>query len=254
MRLDAYLHEKGYFASRTKAKRAIDDGKVYLDGKVCTRSSLEIDEDVRREIEVFADNEYVSLGGYKLEKALRDFDFSVKDMVVADLGASTGGFTDCLLQSGAKTVYAVDLNDELLDERLKGDKRVTLIVKNVKLLDRECFPEKIDLVTADLSFISLTKTLKIMSDIIDPGGYVIALIKPQFESETRVKRKNGIVKEESARTEACRRVYDFALKVGFAPLKITTAPLKQNKNVEYPILLKRTKNPDEAVAFDRLFD
>lgn len=251
MRLDSYLCYKGYFVSRTKSKQAIESGKVFIDGVLQIKPSFEINEKDGNVVEIKRETEFVSLGGYKLEKALADFSFSVDGLIVADLGASTGGFTDCLLQHGAKKVYSVDLNDSLLDERLKKDERVSLIIKNVRQLSRSDFPEKIEVVTADLSFISLTKVLPIISDIIDDGAYVIALIKPQFETETRMRFKNGIIKDERVKTAALKRVYEHAISAGFSPRKITCAPIVKDKNEEFLILLKKAEN--ETVAFDKVF-
>lgn len=251
MRLDAFLCCKGYFLSRTKSKQAIESERVYIDGILRNKPSFEVNEESEKVVEIKQETEFVSLGGYKLGKALSDFSFSVKGLIAADLGASTGGFTDCLLQRGAKRVYAVDLNDSLLDERLKNDERVIGIVKNVRLLDRSDFPERVDVITADLSFISLTKVLSIMSDIIDENSYIIALIKPQFETETRMKFKNGIIRDERVKTAALKKVYDFAVNVGLSPLKITNAPLVKDKNEEFLILLKKTDK--ETVSFDKIF-
>lgn len=251
MRLDAFLCYKGYFFSRTKSKQAIESERVYIDGILRNKPSFEVNEESEKVVEIKQETEFVSLGGYKLDKALSDFSFSVKGLIAADLGASTGGFTDCLLQRGAKRVYAVDLNDSLLDERLKNDERVIGIVKNVRHLVRSDFPERVDVITADLSFISLTKVLSIMSDIIDENTYIIALIKPQFETETRMKFKNGIIRDESVKTAALKKVYDFAVNVGLSPLKITNAPLVKDKNEEFLILLKKTDK--ETVSFDKIF-
>lgn len=251
MRLDAFLCYKGYFLSRTKSKQAIESERVYIDGILRNKPSFEVNEESEKVVEIKQETEFVSLGGYKLGKALSDFSFSVKGLIAADLGASTGGFTDCLLQRGAKRVYAVDLNDSLLDERLKNNERVIGIVKNVRLLVRSDFPERVDVITADLSFISLTKVLSIMSDIIDENSYIIALIKPQFETETRMKFKNGIIRDERVKTAALKKVYDFAVNVGLSPLKITNAPLVKDKNEEFLILLKKTDK--ETVSFDKIF-
>lgn len=250
MRLDAYLFEKKYYDSRTKSSRAIDEGRVEVDGKTICKPSFEISADFSGEIKVRND-EFVSLGGYKLDKALNDFNFSIKGKIVADLGASTGGFTQCLLSRGVKRVYAVDLNDELLSEKLKRDDRVCLLIKNARYLSRTDFNEEIDIVVGDLSFISLTKVIEIMSDITIIGGYIIALIKPQFESEEKVKYKNGIIKDERVRMKACKKIYDFAIECGLSPLKITSAPVREKKNVEYLILIKNSAG--ESVPFENIF-
>ncbi len=251
MRLDAYLCEKGFFSSRTKAKRAIEDERVYVFGRLADKPSIDVCETGNVDVRVIPCKEFVSLGGFKLDKALSDFDFSVKDMVAVDLGASTGGFTDCLLKNGAKRVYSVDLNDGLLDESLKKDERVRLVIKNVKDIQSSDFSDNIDLVTADLSFISLTKVIQIMSDIINGGRHVIALIKPQFEIEEKKRFKNGIIKDEKIRGAACKKIYDCAVNNGFSPIKATVAPLNEKKNVEYLILMKKAMGC--ALPFEVLF-
>ena len=139
MRLDAYLLETKYFDSRTKAKQAIERGEIYLDGKKIDKSSFDVSLDIEHKIEWKREEDFVSLGGYKLSKALKDFDFCVKDFIVADIGASTGGFTDCLIKNGAKKVFAIDLNDGLLHEKLRGDLRVVPLIKNAKNLSKEDF-------------------------------------------------------------------------------------------------------------------
>lgn len=250
MRLDAFLFEKRYYDSRTKASRAICEGRVEIDGKTICKPSFEISSDFSGEMKVRND-EFVSLGGYKLDKALNDFNFSVKGKIAVDLGASTGGFTQCLLSRGAKQVYAVDLNDKLLSEKLKRDDRVCSLIKNARYLSRKDFNEEIDLVVGDLSFISLTKVIKIMSDITIIGGYIIALIKPQFECDEKVKYKNGIIKDERVRMKACKKIYDFAIECGLSPLKITSAPIREKKNVEYVILIKNSAG--ESIPFEKIF-
>lgn len=251
MRLDAFLCYKGYFVSRTKSKQAVESGRVYINGVLRDKPSFDINEASEVVVEIKRETEFVSLGGYKLDKALADFSFSVNGLIAADLGASTGGFTDCLLQHGAKRVYSVDLNDSLLDERLKKDERVIAIIKNVRSIRKSDFPENIDVVTADLSFISLTKVLSIISDIIDDGAYIIALIKPQFETETRKKFKNGIIRDENVKLAALKKVYDCAVSLGLSPLKITNAPIVKDKNEEFLILLKKTDK--EIVPLDKIF-
>lgn len=248
MRLDAYLCEKKYFDSRTKAKRAVEEGRVIIDGVTVVKPSYEINEGASVSVKK---DDFVSVGGYKLEKALSDFNFSVENLVAADLGASTGGFTHCLLKNGAKKVYAIDLNDELLSEELKKDEKVVSIIKNARYLNLNDFNEQPSLVVGDLSFISLTKIVTIMSDIICENGYIIALIKPQFENEGKKRFKNGIIKDEKTRISACKKIYDFAVNVGLSPLKITEAPIKKEKNREYLILIKKVEG--KSVPFENIF-
>lgn len=249
MRIDEFLFVKGYFDSRTKAKQAIEDGNVFLDDKQIDKPSKEVADADFLKITIKAKESFVSLGGYKLSKALNDFDFSVKGLTVADIGASTGGFTDCLLQNGAAKVYAVDLNDDLLHNSLKNNEKVVRIINNAKNLTGEDF-ENLDLITADLSFISAKQVLGVFYKILPENGKVILLIKPQFEIGEKRKFKNGIIKDNKTIKSVCREVYDAARDLGFVVLNMTTAPIKENKNTEFLILLaKKGQNVD----FDYLY-
>ena len=253
MRLDLYLCKKGFYHSRTKAKQAIESGKVLLNKKVIKKPSYQIIENLLYDVSIDNKDDFVSLGGYKLKKAFEDFDFSPKNMVVADFGASTGGFTDCSVRYGAKKVYAIDLNDSLLDYSLKANPVVKTIIKNVKEIKKKDFEEDIDLITADLSFISLTKIIPIMSDIIAENKYIIALIKPQFELDKKMYFKNGIVRDFELHKDVCKKIYDKCIECHLMPLKITTAPIYEDKNTEYLILLKKSFDMTNIIAFEELF-
>lgn len=238
MRLDNYLVEKNFFDSRTKAKQAIERGEIFINSKKVTKSSFDIkDENV--EIKHVYENKFVSLGGYKLEKAINDFNFNVKDLIVADIGASTGGFTDCLLQNGAKKVFAVDLNDGLLHSKLKCDNRVKLIVKNAKDLTLNDFDCTLDLIVADLSFISITQVLSTFSKLLTAKKNMILLIKPQFELGEHKRFKNGIIKDKKIHEKVCKNVIDFAKQNNLEKICITTAPINENKNLEFLVLLQK---------------
>ena len=240
MRLDNYLVENKIFDSRTKAKQSIERGEVYIDGVAVTKPSLNVSGDLH-DVKIVSEKSFVSLGGYKLDKALNDFDLDVKNLTALDVGASTGGFTDCLLQRGAKTVYAVDLNDDLLHQKLKEDNRVISIIKNARSLSVSDFNEKIDILVADLSFISATLVLETFANLLENGKKVVLLIKPQFETGERKKFKNGIIRDQKIRDSACEKVISFANEVGFIFEKITTAPIVEQKNLEYLVLLTKSK-------------
>lgn len=241
MRLDIFLTEKGYFDSRTKAKQAIERGEIYIDGKKVTKSALDISEDSVA-VERICESSFVSLGGFKLDKALCDFDFSVENMVCADIGASTGGFTDCLIKRNARKVYAVDLNDGLLHDSLKTNEKVVTVIKNAKELNLSDFGNDVpNFIVCDLSFISATYVMPVLSNLLSAGDFMILLIKPQFETGEKKKFKNGIIKDSKIRRSACKKVYDSAVANGFSPIKITTAPIVEGKNVEYLILLRKGK-------------
>lgn len=239
MRIDELLFKQNYYPSRTKAKQAIERGEVLLNGKTILKSSFDINENSVFTITKNSKEEYVSLGGYKMAKALSDFNYSVKGVVAADIGSSTGGFTDCLIQNGAETVYAVDLNDDLLDKKLKNNIKVKPIIKNTKFLNRNDFIVKPTLMTVDLSFISASLILPILSNIIDDKNDIILLIKPQFENDKKTNFKNGIIRDKKIRYEACKKVLKTAIDCNLYPQKITTAPLYDNKNTEYLVLLTK---------------
>lgn len=235
MRIDKYLSDR--YGSRTKAANAVEKGLVKVNGG-CVSPSYDVKESDSLEF-TEPDESYVSAGGFKLAKALRDFRFSVKDAVYADVGASTGGFTDCLFINGAKKVYCVDVGESQLDEALKQKNVVIIDGFNARELDRSLFSEKLDGVVIDVSFISLTYILGAVSSVLDDGSHVLALIKPQFECESRKVGKNGIVRERGMRKRAVEKIIAFAEGCGLAPLALTEAPVVKGKNIEYVILLQK---------------
>lgn len=241
MRIDKYLASK--YGSRTKAARAVEKGLVSVNGKVVS-PSYEVGENddfnfISEEIS------FVSQGGYKLNKALDDFGFCPEGMVCADIGASTGGFTDCLFLRGAKKVYCIDVGESQLDESLKSKNVIIYDNFNARNLKKDMFKESVDLAVIDVSFISLTYILDKVADVLDGGKKAIALIKPQFECESRRVGKNGIVKEEKIRLSIINKIYDFSAGVGLAPIKLTTAPQIKGKNIEYLILLEKDGTPEK---------
>ena len=252
MRLDDFLFKNQYFDSRTKANQSIKRGEVYLNGVQVIKPSFFVNENIDNNVMISSERSFVSLGGYKLDKALRDFNFNVNGLVCADIGSSTGGFTDCLLQNGAKKVYSVDLNDDLLHNSLKLNERVVRIIKNAKLLTKNDFNDKIDLIVGDLSFISLTAIINVLYDLIEQSKYVILLIKPQFELEVKKTVKNGIVRDKTDRLNACKKIYQCAISNGFSVVNFTNAPISKDKNVEYLILLK--KSNEISLDFNILFN
>lgn len=238
MRLDNYLVDIKIFDSRTKAKQAIMRGEILVDGEVVDKPAYSVSSDVK--IEYVYSEKFVSLGGYKLSKALKDFNFIVKDFVCADIGASTGGFTDCLLKYGAKKVYSVDLNDELLHKDLKSNNNVIPLIKNARELIKSDFDSELDLIVADLSFISATMVMDVFSKLLNKGKCLIILIKPQFEVGGKRKFKNGIIKDDTLQKAACQKVIDCALSCGFKIINVTTAPIVDGKNLEYLALFDKT--------------
>lgn len=235
MRLDKYLSER--FGSRTKAANAISNRLVLVNGK-CVQPSYEYKDGDCVEI-VEPQENYVSAGGFKLAKAIKDFSFIANDKVFADIGASTGGFTDCLLQNGAKKVYCIDIGESQLDKSLLS-KNVTVIDNfNARNLNAGMFEEKPDGVVIDVSFISLTYILKEVSSILDDGAQVLALIKPQFECENRKVGKGGIVRSSDTRKKIINKILSFAEQCGLYPQNLTNAPIVEGKNMEYIVLLEK---------------
>lgn len=232
MRLDSFLFEAGYFSSRNKAAECVKRGEVLLDGKIEKKPSKEVSG--TEKIEIISPKKFVSLGGYKLDKALSDFSVDVNGLTFADIGASTGGFTDCLLQRGAKKVYAVDVGENLLDERLKSDSRVIALDKvNARNMTEQTIGEKVDGVVADCSFISLKLVLPATLKILKPDGFIVALIKPQFECEGKGLTKTGLLREEKARVKIVEDISDFASSLSLVTENATHAPVNKDKNVEY---------------------
>ncbi len=235
MRIDKYFAEK--YGSRTKAAEAVQGGLVLVNGKIVSPSYEVKSGDVFEFKEAY--ESFVSAGGYKLSKALKDFNASVSGGVFADIGASTGGFTDCLFQNGAKKVYCIDVGESQLSQKLK-DKNVVVIDNfNARNLHKGLFTEKLDGATIDVSFISLTYILGGVAGILESGAQVFALIKPQFECESSHVGKNGIVRDSKIHKRIITKIYSFAESVGLAPIKLTNAPICKEKNMEYVILLEK---------------
>lgn len=247
MRIDIYLAQK--FGSRTKAATAVNKGLVLVNGKKVTRSYEVKDGDAVEIIE--AEENFVSAGGFKLAKALKDFDFCVKDKIFADIGASTGGFTDCLLQNGAKKVYCIDVGQSQLDEKLKGKNVVIIDGFNARNLNGDLFEEALDGAVIDVSFISLTYVLGAVANTLENGKNVLALIKPQFECESRSVGKNGIVRDDKIKAKIIEKIYNFALSVDLAPKKLTAAPIVKGKNIEFVILLEKGGAPEQLTKLKK---
>lgn len=245
MRLDAYLFSLKKYVSRTKAAEAVEKGYVSVNGKVITKSSYSVSD--ADKIIITENDEFVSNGGYKLEKAFCDFGFSVKDLVMADVGASTGGFTDCLLRRGAKKVFALDVGESQLSEKICKDERVVVIDNyNAREMNVSTFGEPLDGVTCDVSFISLTYILKPVFDVLKDDGFAVVLLKPQFECGKKELNKNGIVTNVKAKIDCAQKIKNYAVSVGLIPVAFTNAPIRSGKNTEYLFYLK--KGNENAVS------
>ena len=241
-RLDLLLVKRNLAPSREKAKAIILSGSVFVQGKCESKAGSAFEEDVEIEIQgdVFP---YVSRGGLKLEKAFRVFDLSVRDKICADVGASTGGFTDCMLQNGAGRVYAIDVGSGQLDERLLRDERVVCMEKtNIRYVTSADFSESIEFSTIDVSFISLIKVLSSIYDFLIQEGEVVALIKPQFEAGREKVGKRGVVREKSVHQEVIQGIISYASEIGFAVLGLDFSPIHGPEgNIEYLLHLQKGK-------------
>ncbi len=248
MRLDVYLTEKGLVKSRERAKELIKAGQVTVDGKTAAKPSADVSGECGVQI-VGEQLRYVGRGGLKLEKALREFGISLAGRVCLDIGASTGGFTDCILQSGAAFVYAVDVGHGQLDEKLKGDERVLNMEKtNILELLPEDFPKKPVFISADVSFVSLKKILPKIAELMTEDGEAVALIKPQFEAGRVNVGKNGIVRDRKVHAAVIEDISACCFSLGLEILGITHSPITGGDgNIEYLAHIKKgmeRKEPD----------
>jgi len=237
-RIDILLVERGLAESRNRAQRLVMAGEVRVDGQMVHKSSTKVAEDAK--IDVMERPKYVSRGGKKLAAAIETFDVDVVDKVCADVGASTGGFTDCLLQNSAGKVYAIDVGYGVLHWKLRNDPRVVVMERiNARYLDN--LPEPVSLVTIDASFISLALLLPAVKDWFeDDNGQVIALIKPQFEAGRKAAAKHaGVIKDEAVHEEVLEEILLNASALGFAPVGLIPSPIKGPKgNVEFLVDLR----------------
>lgn len=240
-RLDVLLVKQGLAESREKAKAVIMAGEVFVQGQREDKAGSMFDE-TKVQITVKGSSlKYVSRGGLKLEKAMAEFPIVLTDKVCMDIGASTGGFTDCMLQSGAQKVYSVDVGHGQLAWKLRQDERVVCMEKtNFRYLTREQIADDLDFASVDVSFISLTKILLPAWRLLKTGGQMVCLIKPQFEAGREKVGKKGVVRERSVHREVIAKVMDFADIVQFEVLGLTWSPIKGPEgNIEYLIFLQK---------------
>jgi 23S rRNA (cytidine1920-2'-O)/16S rRNA (cytidine1409-2'-O)-methyltransferase len=237
-RLDLVLVEKGLIVSRHRAKAMIMAGKVLVNDRVVDKPGTLVDP-LSPILVKQDDNPYVSRGGLKLEKALKSFPICVKNLICLDIGASTGGFTDCLLQFGAKKVYAVDVGYGQLDWKLRQDERVVVIERsNIRHLAYETINEQVDMVVADTSFISLKTVIPSAEKFMREGTGVLALIKPQFEAGKENVGKGGVVKDPEIRKKVVHQIQSFFKDRGYAINDVVPSPILGPKgNEEYIISL-----------------
>ena len=241
-RLDLILVEKGFFETREKAKREIMVGNVSVNDKVETKAGTNFRDDDKLQIKVKDKLKYVSRGGLKLEKALQHWEIDLNGKRVLDIGASTGGFTDCALQNGAEYVYSVDVGTNQLDWKLRQDIRVKSLeethIKDLTLDQLDGI--KVDFIVIDVSFISLTKVIPYLERFIVKGSQVLMLIKPQFEVGREKIGRNGIVIEESYHDEAVKKIIEFSSQQNYKLVGITDSPITGTKgNKEFLILMTK---------------
>ena len=239
-RLDVLLVNCGMFESRAKAQAAVMAGQVLVNEQKIDKPGTPVAPEVT--IRLLGNKlPYVSRGGLKLEKALQIFPISVDGKVVADIGASTGGFTDCALQNGAAKVYAIDVGYGQLAWKLRNDERVVNMERtNVRYLEADSLPEQVDAATIDVAFISLDKILPAVHKILKPEGFVVALIKPQFEAGKSHLSKHGIVRDSKVHKKVCDDISEFASTLGFERGEVISSPITGGDgNTEYLIYLRR---------------
>ncbi len=241
MRLDVFLVEKGHFPSRSKAQAAIGAGLVFINGEKAEKASLPTDGS--ESITIVAKDRFVSRAGEKLEKALNEFVIDPKGMTALDIGASTGGFTDCLLQRGAEFVYALDVGKAQLADKLRRDERVCVLESfNARYAEKKDFEKEIDIIVMDVSFISQTLIYNACADILGSGKIMITLIKPQFEAGKQNIGKNGIVhdRDGSIIKSILEKIDHFAFESGFERIGFTDSPIEGGDgNREYLALFKK---------------
>ena len=243
-RLDILVYEKGFAESREKAKAIIMSGLVYVDNQKADKCGTSYDENVN--IEVRGNTlRYVSRGGLKLEKAIKNFNLDLQDKTTMDIGASTGGFTDCMLQNGAKKVYSIDVGYGQLAWKLRNDERVVNLERtNMRKVTDEQVPDKIDFFSVDVSFISLKLILPVARKLMADNAQAVCLIKPQFEAGRSGISKNGIVKDRKVHLRVLREIDEFARETGFVCEKYTYSPVKGGSgNIEYLVKLCRSGAP-----------
>ena len=239
-RLDILLTEKNFFDSRARAKAMIMAGKILVNGQKVDKAGTLIADDA--EIRILGEEmPFVSRGGLKLQKALDVFKIIISGKIAADVGASTGGFTDCMLQHGAKKVYAIDVGYGQLAWKLRSNVQVVNMERtNIRNVTRKDFLDDIDFVSIDVAFISLEKVLPVVYDVLSDSGEVVALIKPQFEAGREHVGKKGVVKDKTIHSAVIERVLNFAAGVGFVIKGLDFSPVKGPEgNIEYLAYLSK---------------
>ena len=254
IRLDTRIFDLGLTDSREKAKAFIMAGQVYVNGMKATKAGLAVTE--KDVIEVRGSSEFVSRGGHKLKKAISSFPISLKEKICMDVGASTGGFTDCMLQNGAEKVYSVDVGYGQLAWKLRSDPRVVNLERtNIRYVTDEIIPDKIDFFSVDVSFISLTLVLPAVIKLLSENGEGVCLIKPQFEAGREKVGKKGVVRDKSVHEEVIEKIRNFAVETGFSVLGLDYSPIKGPEgNIEYLIHLGLDKENNNDISVNAVVE
>ncbi len=243
IRLDVALTEQGLAPSREKAKALIMAGQVYVDGQKAYKAGEMIEES--QSLTVKEELPFVSRGGYKLDKGIKVFGIDLKDKICVDIGASTGGFTDCMLQNGAKRVYAVDVGYGQLDWKLRSDDRVVVLERtNARYLTEKEIPERADFLSADVAFISLNTALSTAVDLLSDTAELMVLIKPQFEAGREFVGKKGVVKDKKVHHDVIVKVCEQMIAKGLTLLDLDFSPIKGPEgNIEYLLYMTKRQEP-----------
>ncbi len=249
-RLDIAVFEQGYAESRARAGALIMAGQVYVNGQKTTKAGYALKKDDK--LEVRGDKlKYVSRGGLKLEKAMSEFPIKLEGCVCMDIGASTGGFTDCMLQNGAGKVYAVDVGYGQLAWKLRSDARVVNMERtNFRYLTADDIDEKLDFASVDVSFISLRIILPVLYELLDDGASAVCLIKPQFEAGKEKVGKKGVVRDIEVHRDVVESIIGFAFETGYSVLALSFSPVKGPEgNIEYLMYIRKEQNNIQQVDY-----
>ncbi len=256
-RLDMLVFEKGFAESREKAKTLIMEGLVYVDNQKSDKPGTSYSEKCNIEVR---DNRlrYVSRGGLKLERAIESFDINIKGAVCMDVGASTGGFTDCMLKNGAEKVYCIDVGYGQLDWKLRNNPKVVNLERtNIRHIDKSLIKDTVNFFSVDVSFISLCLVLPVVRGIIESGALGVCLIKPQFEAGREKVGKRGVVRDKEVHVKVIEKICNFCANNGFSVLGLDYSPIKGPEgNIEYLILIKKSDNAyiDEPVDIESIVE
>lgn len=250
-RLDILVYEAGLAESREKAKALIMSGVIYADNQKADKPGTVYPDTIKLELR---GNKlpYASRGGLKLEKALKVFPINLNGKTTMDIGASHGGFTDCMLQNGAKKVYAIDVGYGQLVWKLRNDERVVNLERtNIRYITKEQVPDEIDFFSVDVSFISLCLVLPVARTLLKDGGEAVCLIKPQFEAGRENVGKKGVVRDRNVHVQVIKKIYDFCIENGFSVLDMDYSPIKGPEgNIEYLIYIQKTDQPKAEKIID----